>query len=147
MHISHPKSLTLFCHNTELRSISCVAATPGTLTISREWVFSILISVGISFKVAFDACASVIERENQENTGWGNPLATLDAFVSMFEYFVQTVRSATHSEDPPNDALMDLSAEVDRIKVLLQTIPDNVATLESRLYFVEQEIRTLTYRF
>jgi hypothetical protein len=122
---------------------------PDALTISPEWVFSILVSVGINFKVAFDACSAVIERENQENMGGANPmylLATFEALVSMFEFFVRTARSRTHTESQ-NDSLLEVLAEVNRVKVLLQTIAENVAPLESRLYFVEQEIRDLSYRY
>lgn len=73
-------------------------------------------------------------------------LTKFGALVSMFEFFLQTARSRTQDESQ-NDALVEVSAEVSRVKVLLQTIPENVTSLESRLYVVEQEIRDLSYRY
>lgn len=144
-----PECLPLSCCNVELRSIYCIAARPGDLTIGPEWIFSIFISVGISFKVSFDACSAAIEWGNHGNSGGHNPihrLNTLDAFVSMFEIFVQTALAGTPSVSQ-NDSLLEVLAEIERVMVQLQTVPENVVSLENRLQFVEQEIRNLTQQF
>jgi hypothetical protein len=90
----------------------------------------------------------VIERDIQDSMGRPNSsshLYTLDAFISMFEFFVKTVRDGPPS--PQYDVLMEVSAEVERVKGQLQTVPENVVSLENRLYFVEQDLRNLNQQY
>jgi hypothetical protein len=60
----------------------------------------------------------------------------METAVSMLESFVEGARS--HRPGYGNVGYIDMKAAVDKVRVDLQSIPENVALVENRLYDVEQ---------
>ena len=62
-------------------------------------------------------------------------LQSMEIAVSMLESFVDGIESR-HDEHPSTNVL-ELKTVIERVRVELQSIPENVAMVENRLYDVE----------
>lgn len=110
-------------------------------TPNQEWTFSILLAVGVPFRVSFDTLYKIIESENRGTLGSMNSsahLSNLEALVSMLESFLNGVRTGRLQEHSANR--LDLTSAVERVKMQLQSIPENIAHVESRIFAVEQDM-------
>ena len=106
---------------------------------NQEWTFSILLAVGVSFRVSFDTLYKIIEIENRGTLGTvdaSTHLLNLEALVSMLESFLAEVRAGRLEEQSLNR--LDFSSAVERVKMQLQSIPENTAHVENRIDAVER---------
>jgi hypothetical protein len=71
-----------------------------------------------------------------DGLGFRHKRHNMEAAVSILESFVNGVRS--QRADYHNVSFLDVKDIVDRVLGELQSIPENVSELESRLYAVEQ---------
>ena len=128
----------MFC--IELRRTNALAYVSNERTPSQEWTFSVLLAVGVPFRVSFDTLYKIIENENRGTLGLESSkhLSNLEALVSMLESFVKGARSGRLQEHNVNR--MDLTSAVERVKMQLQSVPENIAHVESRIIAVEQDI-------
>jgi hypothetical protein len=110
-------------------------------TLNQEWTFSILLAVGVSFRVSFDTLYKIIENENRGTLGSADSrthLSNLEALVSMLESFLKSVRTGRLQEH--HVSRLDLTSAVERVKMQLQSIPENISDVERRIFAVEQEM-------
>eukprot|EP00536_Pseudo-nitzschia_multiseries_P013005 jgi/Psemu1/210312/e_gw1.529.5.1 len=129
----------------ELRRTNELANVANETTPNQEWTFSILVSVGFPFRVAFDTLYKIIEKENRGTLGGldsSSHLANLEALVFMLESFIKSARDGRLQEHNVNR--MDLTSAVDRVKIQLQSVPENIARVESRIFSLEHDIARLT---
>jgi hypothetical protein len=128
----------------ELRRINDLARVPTETTPNQDWTFSILLAVGFPFRVSFGCLNTMIENENRETLGSvdsSTSLSNLEALVSMLESFINGLKTGRLPEQNVNR--LDLTSAVDGVKIQLQSIPENIAHLESRIFDVEQDIRRI----
>jgi hypothetical protein len=108
-------------------------------TLVPEWTFSILLESGISFKVAFDSIYNIMERDHNRmfisGSGSHRRLQNMEIAVSMLESFVDGIESS--HDGYPSTNVLELKTAIERVRVELQSIPENVAMVENRLYDVE----------
>jgi hypothetical protein len=71
-----------------------------------------------------------------DGLGFRRKLHNIETIVSILESFVDGVRA--HRPGYGNVRYLDVKVVIDRVRVELQSIPDNVTHIESRLYEVEQ---------
>lgn len=125
----------------ELRRANDLAHVSTERTLNQEWTFSILLAVGVPFRVSFDTLYKIIENENRGTLGSADSsthLSNLEALVSMLESFLNGVRTGRLQEQ--NVSRLDLTSAVEGVKMQLQSIPENIAQVESRIFAVEQDI-------
>ena len=125
--------------NTELRRTNDLARMSTETSPNQEWTFSILLAVGVSFRVSFDTLYKIIEIENRGTLGTvdaSTHLLNLEALVSMLESFLAEVRAGRLEEQSLNR--LDFSSAVERVKMQLQSIPENTAHVENRIDAVER---------
>jgi len=125
----------------ELRRTNELAHASTERSPNQEWTFSILLAVGVPFRVSFDTLYKIIENENRGTLGSldsSTHLSNLEALVSMLESFLNGVRTGRLQERSVNR--LDLTSAVERLKMLLQSIPENITHVESRIFAVEQDI-------
>jgi hypothetical protein len=94
---------------------------------------------GVPFKVSFDAVFNVMVQSLTAATdglGFQRKLLNIETAVSILESFVEGVRA--HRPGYGDARYLDVKVVIDRIRVELQSIPDNVTHIEYRLYEVEQ---------
>merc|ERR1719343_953736 len=116
----------------ELRRINDLAQAPTGQTLNQEWTFSILLSVGVPFRLSFDTLYIIVESENRGTLGSmdsSTHLSNLEALVSMLESFLSGIRTGRLQEHQVNR--LDLTGAVERVKMQLQSIPENIAHVES----------------
>jgi hypothetical protein len=122
----------------ELRSFLLETNADGGI-LHSDWSLSVLLRAGAPFKVSFDAVYNVMEQAVTTTTdglGFQRKLQKLETAVSILESFLEGVRA--HRPGYGNVRYLDVKVVIDRVRVELQSIPDNIAPLESRLYDVEQ---------
>jgi len=125
----------------ELRRINDLARMSTEKAPNQEWTFSILLAVGVSFRASFDTLYKIIENENRGTLGTvdsSTHLSNLEALVSMLESFLGEVRAGRLEEQSVNR--LDLTSAVERVKMQLQSIPENIAHVESRINAVERGV-------
>ena len=130
--------------SSELRRINELANGTNEQIPNQEWTFSVLIAVGVPFRVAFDTLYKIIENENRGTLGGldsSTHLTNLQALVSMLESFIRGARGGRFGDQNVNR--MDLTSAVERVKIQLQSVPENIAHVESRIYAVERDITRL----
>mmetsp|Transcript_11676 Transcript_11676/g.29571 ORF Transcript_11676/g.29571 Transcript_11676/m.29571 type:complete len:1883 (+) Transcript_11676:126-5774(+) len=123
----------------ELRRINDLAQ--ASTTQNQEWTFSILLAVGVPFRESFDTLYKIIENENRGTLGTmssSTHLSNLEALVSMLESYLSGIRTGRLQEHQANR--LDLTGAVERVKMQLQSIPENIADVESRIFSVEQDM-------
>ena len=129
----------------ELRRTNELAHATKERKLNQDWTFSILLGVGVSFRVAFDTLYKIIENENRGTLGSvdsSTHLSNIEALVSMLESFVNGVRNGRLEVQNVNR--MDLTSAVERVKMQLQSIPENIADLERRLFVLDQNFARFT---
>jgi hypothetical protein len=137
--VSNKKNLCL--SYIELRRTNDLAYASTERTLNQEWTFSILLAVGVPFRVSFDTLYKIIENENRGTLGSvdsSTHLSNLEALVSMLESYLNGVRTGRLREHHVNR--LDLTSAVERVKMQLQSIPENIAHVESRIFAVEQDV-------
>ncbi|KAL3925645.1 MAG: hypothetical protein SGILL_000273 [Bacillariaceae sp.] len=128
-----------------LRKLFLGASPSNDGTLRPEWTFSTLLSAGVPFKVAFDSVYRVLgtsERGSLGGLNSGQRLEDMETAVAMLESFVEAARA--HRPGYGNVGYMDIKAAIDKVRVDLQSIPENVALVENRLYDVEQASSRIT---
>ena len=128
----------------ELRRTNDLAAASTGRTQNQEWTFSVLLSVGVPFRVAFDTLYNIIVDENRGTLGTADSsthLSNIDTLVSILESFLNGVRSGRLQERHINR--LDLTSAIERVKTQLQSIPEDISLLESRIFAVEQDMMRL----
>jgi hypothetical protein len=91
--------------------------------------------------VSFDAVYDVMVQGvtgTTDGLGFQWKLQNIETAVSILESFVEGSRARRPGHD--NVMFLDVKAVIDRVRVEIQSIPDNVAPIESRLYEVEQAV-------
>ena len=107
----------------------------------QVWIFSILLGVGVPFRVSFDTLYNIVESENRGTLGSADSsthLSNLEALVSMLESYLSGIRTGRLQEQQANR--LDLTGAVERVKMHLQSIPENIAHVESRIFALEQDM-------
>ena len=125
----------------ELRRINDLAQASTEKTLNQEWTFSILLGVGVPFRVSFETLYKIVESENRGTLGSvdsSTHLSNLEALVSMLESYLSGIRTGRLQEHQANR--LDLTGAVERVKMHLQSIPENIAHVESRILAVEQDM-------
>ena len=133
--------LLLSCVCIELRRTNALAYVSNERTPNQEWTFSVLLAVGVPFRVSFDTLYKIIENENRGTLGGldsSKHLSNLEALVSMLESFVKGARNGRLQQHNVNR--IELTSAVERVKMQLQSIPENIAHVESRVVALEQDI-------
>jgi len=128
----------------ELRRTNELANVTNEQIPNQEWTFSVLIAVGLPFRVAFDTLYKIIENENRGTLGGldsSSHLTNLQALVSMLESFIRGAKDGRLRDQNVNR--MDLTSAVERVKIQLQSVPENIAHVESRINAVEHDITRL----
>ena len=128
----------------ELRRTNDLAAASTGRTQNQEWTFSVLLSVGVPFRVAFDTLYKIIVDENRGTLGTADSsthLSNIDTLVSILESFLNGVRSGRLQERHINR--LDLTSAIERVKTQLQSIPEDISLLESRIFAIEQDMMRL----
>ena len=113
-------------------------------TPNEEWTFFILLSVGVPFRVAFDTLYKNMENENRGTLGEldsSKRLSNVEALISMMESFVQGAKSGVIEQQ--NVIRLDLTSSMQRIRMQLQSIPENIAHVEKRINALEQELQRI----
>lgn len=125
----------------ELRRINYLAQASTEQTLNQEWIFSILLGVGVPFRVSFDTLYNIVESENRGTLGSADSsthLSNLEALVSMLESYLSGIRTGRLQEQQANR--LDLTGAVERVKMHLQSIPENITHVESRIFALEQDM-------
>mmetsp|Transcript_14798 Transcript_14798/g.34244 ORF Transcript_14798/g.34244 Transcript_14798/m.34244 type:complete len:1911 (+) Transcript_14798:203-5935(+) len=128
----------------ELRRTNDLGNVTNETTPNPEWTFSILVAVGFPFRVAFDTLYKMIENENRGTLGGldsSTHLTNLEALVFMLESFIKSARDGRLQEHNVNR--MDLTSAVERVKMQLQSVPENIAHVESRIFALEHDVARL----
>jgi len=121
-----------------------LAHVPNERTPSEEWTFSILLAVGVPFRVAFDTLYKNMENENRGTLGEldsSKRLSNIEALVSMMESFVQGTKNGVIEQKNVNH--LDLTSSMQRIRMQIQSIPENISRVEMRICALEQEIQRI----
>lgn len=107
--------------------------------LAPDWTFSLLLRAGVPFKFSFDAVYQVMVRAVTASTdglGFKRKLQNMDTAVSILESFASGVRA--HRPGYESAKYLEVKFVIDEVRVELQSIPENVAALENRLYEVEK---------
>ena len=132
----------IFCSRPiELRRINDLAEASTGKSLNQEWTFSILLAVGVPFRVSFDTLYKIVESENRGTLGnmdSSTHLSNLEALVSMLESFLSGIRTGRLQGHKANR--LDLTGAVERVKTQLQSIPENIAHVETRIFALEQDM-------
>jgi nuclear pore complex protein Nup155 len=146
----------IFCHDSnghfpvdfvggcleELRRTIALADASNDKSPNQDWTFSILLTVGVPFRPSFDTLYRIMEDENRGTNDSSKCLSNLEALVSMLQSFVNGVRNGRLGYHNANR--LDLTSAVERVKMQLQALPENVTEVLDRIVAVEQDIQRIT---
>ena len=126
----------------ELRRTNAIADASNDKSPNQDWTFSILLSVGVPFRASFDTLYKIMEDENRGTNDSSKCLSNLEALVSMLQSFVNGVRNGRLGYHNANR--LDLTSAVERVKMQLQALPEDVTEVLDRIVAVEQDIQRIT---
>jgi len=147
----------IFCHNAnvvfpvdfisgcleDLRRINALAVVRNDRTPNQDWTFSILLAVSVPFRTSFDTLYKIMEDENRGIDDSSKRYSNLEALVSMLQSFVKGARSGRLGYNNANR--LDLTSAVERVKMQLQALPENVTEVIDRIVSIEQDIQRITH--
>jgi len=127
----------------DLRRINTFADVPNDRTPNQDWTFSILLAVSVPFRTSFDTLYKIMEDENRGIDDSSKRLSNLEALVSMLQSFVEGVRIGRLGYNNANR--LDLTSAVERVKMQLQALPENVTEVIDHIVSIEQDIQRITH--
>ena len=84
-----------------------------------------------------------MEDENRGTDDSSKRYSNLEALVSMLQSFVKGARSGHLGYNNANR--IDLTSAVERVKMQLQALPENVTEVIDRIVSIEQDIQRITH--
>jgi len=127
----------------DLRRINTFTDVPNDRTPNQDWTFSILLAVSVPFRTSFDTLYKIMEDENRGIDDSSKRLSNLEALVSMLQSFVEGVRIGRLGYNNANR--LDLTSAVERVKMQLQALPENVTEVIDHIVSIEQDIQRITH--
>ncbi|KAG7360980.1 Nup133 N terminal like protein [Nitzschia inconspicua] len=123
----------------ELRMIFLDISPSNKDILPSDWAFSILLGTGASFRASFDAAYNVVATHvasSTESLGFHRKKQNIEVAVSILEFFIKGVRANRRGYEKVR--FLDVKATIDKVRVELQSVPEDVSDIENRLYMVEQ---------
>lgn len=123
----------------DLRIIFLDESPSSELLLQPDWSFSLLLGAGAPFKLSFDAvynAAAATTSGGSSGMGFGHKQQNVKAAVSILVSFAKGLQDERTCYE--NVRLLDVKATIDKVRIELQSVPEDVSSLESQLYAVEQ---------
>jgi len=128
----------------ELRLIFTQASPSNEESIPGDWTFTVLLDAQVPFKQSFEAVYNAMEREKHTSMGGmgsNRRLQMMETAVSMLESYVDGSLANRPGYQDAN--FLILKAAIDKVRLEVLSIPENVSVLERRLENVEQKATEL----
>lgn len=126
----------------DLRRTYALADVSNDRIPNQDWTFGILLAVGVPFRTSFDTLYKIMEDENRGIDDSNKHLSNIEALVSMLQSFVEGLKIGrlVHHDSYS----LELTNAVERVKMLLQALPEDVTECLERLERLEGDIQRIT---